>query len=46
MFLKCGQKFIKKIQLASLKYKDKLKEFKIQLLKQIEYFETYESENF
>ena len=45
MFLKCGHRFINKVQLASLKYKDKLKEFKIQLLRQIEFFETYETEN-
>lgn len=46
MFLKCGSKFLKKVQLASLKYKDKLKLFKIQLLRQVEFFETYETENY
>ena len=46
MFLKCGSKFLKKVRQNSLKYKDKLKLFKIQLLKQVEFFETYETENY
>ena len=35
---------MKKIQHSTLKYKDKLRRFKIKLLKQIEYFETFETD--
>ena len=44
VFLKTCSTFMKKIQHSTLKYDDKLRRFKIKLLKQIEYFETFETD--
>ena len=37
--------FIAKIKNHTIQYQDMLKKFKIKLLKQVEYFETYETES-
>ena len=44
VFLKETQTFVKKIKDSSKNYNDKLRRFKIKLLKQIEYFETFETD--
>lgn len=46
LYLKSQQSFLNTVKSQTINYIDKSKKFKIKLLKQIEYFESYDLEDF